>query len=130
MASGISPELYPTRRGFDEFFGFLDAGSTYYNAELLRNETPLIEPAYLTDAFTREGVDFINRHATEPFFLYLAYNAVHKPYDQPPEIYLDRVAYITDPDRQTLRGDGGRAGRRRRARCCKHSRRITSWITP
>ena len=24
---------------------------------------------------------FINRHATEPFFLYLAYNAVHKPYD-------------------------------------------------
>ena len=55
---------------------------------------------YLTDAFTREAVDFINRHAAEPFFLYLAYNAVHKPYDTPPQIYLDRVSYITDPDRK------------------------------
>ena len=97
---GYVPELYPTRRGFDEFFGFLDAGSHYYGAELLRNETPLIEPAYLTDAFTREGVAFINNHATQPFFLYLAYNAVHKPYDRPPDVYMQRVAYITDPDRR------------------------------
>jgi arylsulfatase A-like enzyme len=97
---GYVPELYPTRRGFDEFFGFLAANSHYYNAKLLRNETPLIEPAYLTDAFTREGVDFINRHATEPFLLYLAYNAVHKPYDRPPQIYMDRVGYITDPARR------------------------------
>src|SRR6185295_16729915 len=44
--------------------------------------------------------DFINRHAAEPFFLYLAYNAVHSPYDTPPQIYLDRVSYITDPDRK------------------------------
>ena len=64
------------------------------------NETPLIEPAYLTDAFTREGVAFINRHATQPFFLYLAYNAVHTPYDQPPDVYMQRVSYITDPDRR------------------------------
>ena len=98
---GYVPELYPTRRGFDEFFGFLDAGSNYYNAEVLRDETPLIEPQYLTDAFTREGVDFINRHAAEPFFLYLAYNAVHKPYDVPPDIYLERVPNITDPARKT-----------------------------
>jgi arylsulfatase A-like enzyme len=97
---GYQPDLLPTRRGFDEFFGFLDAGSHYYNAEVLRDETPLIEPQYLTDAFTREGVDFINRHAAEPFFLYLAYNAVHKPYDAPPQIYLDRVSYITDPNRK------------------------------
>lgn len=97
---GYVPELYPTRRGFDEFFGFLDAGSPYYNAELLRNETPLIETDYLTDAFTREGVSFINRHATQPFFLYLAYNAVHKPYNTPPDKYLERVAFIPDPQRR------------------------------
>jgi len=53
----------------------------------------------LTDAFTREGVSFINRHATEPFFLMLAYNAVHAPY-QAPQSYSDRVAYITDPQRR------------------------------
>ena len=97
---GYVTELYPTRRGFDEFFGFLDAGSHYYHAEVLRNETPEIEDEYLTDAFTREGVDFINRHAAEPFFLYLAYNAVHSPYDTPPDTYMQRVSYITDPARR------------------------------
>ena len=97
---GEALNLHPIERGFDEFFGFLDAGSNYYNAHVLRDETPLIEPQYLTDAFTREGVDFINRHAAEPFFLYLAYNAVHLPYDTPPEMYLERVSYITDPNRK------------------------------
>ena len=62
---------------------------------------PTRETAYLTDAFTREGVSFINRHATQPFFLYLAYNAPHAPY-QAPQTYLDRVANITDPNRQLL----------------------------
>ena len=97
---GYALDLYPTRRGFDEFFGFLGAGSPYYNAEVLRYETPEIETAYLTDAFTREGVDFINRHAAEPFFLYLAYNAVHTPYDTPPDTYMQRVSYITDVPRR------------------------------
>ncbi len=97
---GAALNLHPIERGFDEFFGFLGGASPYYNAEVLRDDTPLIETEYLTDAFTREGVDFINRHAAEPFFLYLAYNAVHSPFDTPPQNYLDRVSYITDWDRQ------------------------------
>jgi arylsulfatase A-like enzyme len=97
---GHALTLHPIARGFDEFFGFLGAASRYYNAELLRDETPLIEPEYLTDAFTREAVSFINRHATQPFFLYLAYNAVHTPYDRPPDVYMQRVGNIADPDRQ------------------------------
>src|SRR5262249_1972441 len=90
----------PTQRGFDEFFGFLGGSMSYFNANLLRNESPLVERTYLTDAFTREAVSFINRHATEPFFLMLAYNAPHSPWDQPPQVYMDRVANITDHDRQ------------------------------
>src|SRR6266446_6392541 len=97
---GVQLNHFPTERGFDEFYGFLDAASPYYHAPLYRDETPVIETEYLTDAFTREGVDFINRHATQPFFLYLAYNAVHSPYDVPPAVYMDRVAYITDRARQ------------------------------
>ena len=97
---GDAPNLHPLPRGFDEFFGFLHAESTYYNAQVLRNETPLVETTYLTDAFTREGVSFISRHATQPFFLYLAYNAVHTPYDTPPDVYLRRVGNITDPARR------------------------------
>jgi len=42
--------------------------------------------AYLTDTLTDYALDFISRHAqrqesnTKPFFLYLAYNAVHSPW--------------------------------------------------
>jgi len=97
---GYAPNFHPLNRGFDEFFGFLDGSSNYYNAKVLRDYTSVTETEYLTDAFTREGVSFINRHATEPFFLYLSYNAVHAPYDQPPAIYMDRVANIADPQRQ------------------------------
>lgn len=35
--------------------------------------------AYLTDVFSEEAVNFINRHKESPFFLYLAYNAPHTP---------------------------------------------------
>jgi len=103
---GQAPNLRPLERGFDEFFGFLRAKASpgYYNAEVFRDETPLIEPEYLTDAFTREAISFINRHASRPFFLYLAYNAVHGPFDPPPQVYLDRVGNISDPNRRNYGG--------------------------
>lgn len=53
------------------------------------------EPAYLTEAFTREAVDFIGRHKSEPFFLYLAYNAPHTPL-QATKKYLDRYRHVED----------------------------------
>ena len=67
---------------------------------IIRNTTHLTETEYLTDAFTREGVSFINRHATQPFFLLMGYNAPHSPYDQPPQVYMNRVATITDATRR------------------------------
>src|SRR5437868_7958505 len=96
----LGTSLNPTKRGFDEFFGFLGTESPYYNAPLLRGTTKITETAYLTDAFTREAVSFIQRHATQPFFLYLAYNAVHKPYNTPPKSYMDRVASIANNSRR------------------------------
>jgi arylsulfatase A-like enzyme len=97
---GYTPNFRPLSRGFDEFFGFLAGASPYYNAKLFRNQTTITETSYLTDAFTREAVSFINRHAIQPFFLYLAYNAVHAPYDIPPSTYMNRVANITDSKRR------------------------------
>lgn len=97
---GAALNFHPAQRGFDEFYGFLDGSSDYLNATLLRGETRVKETRYLTDAFTEEAESFITRHASQPFFLYLAYNAPHAPYQATQE-YLDRVSYITDPDRQT-----------------------------
>ena len=93
---GTASAFHPLARGFDSFFGFLGGESRYFNADLLRDETPVVETDYLTDAFSQEAESFINSHATQPFFLYLAYNAVHTPYAAT-QAYLDRVAYITDP---------------------------------
>jgi len=41
--------------------------------------------AYLTNEITQRAARFIDRHAAEPFFVEVAYNAVHWPF-QPPDL--------------------------------------------
>ena len=48
-------------------------------APIYRGTEVVKEEAYLTDAFAREAVSFVERHKNDPFFLYLAFNAVHTP---------------------------------------------------
>jgi arylsulfatase A-like enzyme len=69
MGNGV---IYHTALGYDE---------PPYDADnpILRGGQPVEEHAYLTDAFTREAVGFIDRHRDQPFFLEVAYNAVHSP---------------------------------------------------
>lgn len=72
-----------------------------YNADnpILRGSQPEDEPANLTDAFTREACDFIQRHSAQPFFLYLAYNAVHSPL-QAADRYLEKFSHLPDIHRR------------------------------
>ena len=65
------------------------------NDTVMRGITPVQEDAYLTDAFTREAVEFINKHKSRPFFLYLPYNAVHGPLQVTQE-YYDRFPHIEE----------------------------------
>jgi arylsulfatase A-like enzyme len=94
----------PTERGYDEFYGFLGAAHPYTpaakTAPIYRGIEPVEAPPYLTDAFGREAVSFIERHKSEPFYLYVPFNAVHSPL-QATEQYLDRFAGITDEKRRT-----------------------------
>lgn len=79
---GNTVKYHPLERGFDEFFGFLGGAHSYLPGSkplILRDTTPIDEEEYLTDAFAREAVAFIDKHQDEPFFLYLAFNAVHTP---------------------------------------------------
>lgn len=103
---GDDPKFNPTNRGFDEFFGFL-GGAHPYKAEspgapisLVRGLKPIKEKEYLTDAINREAVDFVERHHDHPFFLYLAFNAVHTPM-QATDKYMARFEGIKDPKRRT-----------------------------
>jgi arylsulfatase A len=83
----IDHRYHPRARGFDEFYGFR-AGlvTSYWDCLLERNESfERNEGTYLTDVFTTEAISFIERHADEPFFLYLPYNAPHTPLEAPEE---------------------------------------------
>ena len=102
---GLKPECRPNANGFDEFSGFLAGCLDYYSHifyygmsdggfnpthDLWENEEEVwANGEYLTERITRKSVEFIERHAEEPFFLYVAYNAPHYPMHAPQQ-YLDR----------------------------------------
>ncbi len=100
---GAAPQFHPQRRGFDEFFGFLGGAHPYFSgqgAPIYRGTEIVEEKAYLTDAFAREAVSFIERHKDRPWFLYLAFNAVHTPMDATDD-RLERFRSIEDNTRRT-----------------------------
>jgi arylsulfatase A-like enzyme len=103
---GFGDKFHPMARGFDEFFGFLGAEHSYLDPEaasrdpLLDGKKVVVETTYLTDAFTDRAVDFIKRQKSQPFFLYLAFNAVHTPM-QATDKYLSRFPHIADERRRT-----------------------------
>lgn len=69
------------------------------NNPIIRGGQPVVETEYLTDALTREAVDFIDRHDDKPFFLFLSYNAVHSPL-QGADAYMKKFAHIEDLHRR------------------------------
>lgn len=115
---GAHPNFHPLKRGFNEFFGFLGGGHQYfpsaleildplsvddegssYKTKLNRGLAVVEEQEYITDAFSREAVSFVDRNRNNPFFLYLTYNAPHTPL-QAPEQYLSRFKHIADNRRR------------------------------
>ncbi|TYB71459.1 arylsulfatase [Nonomuraea sp. PA05] len=83
---------WPTRRGFDRFYGTIDgAGSYYQPVTLTRDERDIEHEAnepgfFYTDAISDNAVRFIeDTPAGDPFFLYLAYTAPHWPLHAPEE---------------------------------------------
>ncbi|TLX75780.1 hypothetical protein E9993_09510 [Labilibacter sediminis] len=101
-------EHFPTNRGFDYFFGFLGGAANYYpenNVErtLFKNTKPVEkEDEYLTDAFGREAAEYINTNKDKPFFIYVAFNAVHGPLQTPPENYTKEFAHMPEGKRAIL----------------------------
>lgn len=104
---------FPLNHGFQTFFGF-SGGRKHYLVH--RNEVeqrfqsakqkhrrkgqslqmgPMwdgLEPAdqegFSTELFAQHAVDFLERHPSEPFFLMVAFNAVHNFTHQLPQSYL------------------------------------------
>ena len=103
---GFGDQFHPQARGFDEFFGFLGHSHSYFDSEsatnnaLLDGRNVVSATPYLTDALADHAVDFIKRQKSRPFFLYLAFNAVHTPMEATDK-YLARFNHIKDTRRRT-----------------------------
>jgi len=110
---GFSSAFQPQSRGFDDFFGFLvgahnfilrstDApkfGSAYSYNLIYRGREPQKLDGYATDLFTDEALRFIDRQAGKPWFVYLAYNAVHTPLEILDQHKSRLPTDVTDRDR-------------------------------
>lgn len=89
---GDTKPYRPNQRGFDEFYGFLGGSRHYfYDAKrddrigndqaILHNDQNVKFDGYLTDVFGDQAVGYIEKYKKDPFFMYLAFNAVHTPLD-------------------------------------------------
>jgi arylsulfatase A-like enzyme len=86
---GHRPQFFPTRHGFDEYFGILYSNDMRpvelrHNAE--RAEYP-VEQSTLTKRYTERALEFIAANRERPFFLYLPHAMPHKPLAASPEFY-------------------------------------------
>ncbi len=92
--AGLTLEQSPVGRGFDEWYGFLGRGAHDYfdlaqkdpdNGPMYRNGKEIKDEGYMTTRLTDEAVAFIRHHKSQPFYIHLAYNAVHSPAQAPAE---------------------------------------------
>ncbi|MCZ7644848.1 MAG: sulfatase [Planctomycetota bacterium] len=78
---GCRPEHYPTRHGFERFFGLLYSNDMQ-PLHLYRNEEVVAEKVdqkWLTKQYTDEALAFMEEHRARPFFVYLAHTMPHIP---------------------------------------------------
>lgn len=96
---GLEAPNTPTERGFHHFKGFLgDMMDDYYthrrhgNNYMFDNEQRIDPEGHATDLFTDWAIDYLQSRSkdTQPFLMYLAYNAPHTPI-QPPADWLQKV---------------------------------------
>lgn len=84
---------WPLGRGFDRFYGFMDAETDQYAPELVRDNSSIDPPGtyetgyHLTADLVDQSIGFLAGHAAEqpgaPWLLWLALGACHAPHQAP-----------------------------------------------
>jgi arylsulfatase len=87
---------WPLGRGFDRFYGFLDAETDQYAPELVSDNTHVDPPAtyadgyHLTEDLIDQSIRFIGDHVADrpdiPWLTWVALGACHAPHQAPAEI--------------------------------------------
>lgn len=127
---GNDSMFHPNKRGFDEFYGFLEAFTLFApedqegivehrhdyfankhiwrqkrkgSCAIMRNDAVIEEEEYLTFAIARESISFIQQHQEAPFFLVSAFSAPHTPF-QVPRDYYEQFAHVEDHNKRVYYG--------------------------
>jgi len=102
---GYAPPLVPTGQGFDEFRGLTSGDGDHHTQidraggkDWWRGNAIEMEKGYTAELLTRHSIDFIERHAKRPFFLYVPHLAIHFPWQGPgdPPHRLEGTVYTDD----------------------------------
>jgi arylsulfatase A len=107
---GYKKEFSPLAHGFDYFFGFKSGLIDYYQHtdstgahDLFENDEPTHTTGYSTDLFTERSIKFIEESAGRPFFLEVAYNAAHWPFQVPdrPSVAPNNARFVQPQEEPT-----------------------------
>jgi len=89
---------WPLGRGFDRFYGFLDAETDQFSPELVSDNTPIDAPGtfdtgyHLTEDLIDQAIRFIADHAADrpelPWLTWVALGACHAPHQAPMDIIM------------------------------------------
>ena len=102
---GQAPEFRPMQRGFDEFYGTVANTSFYHPPQFVDSrvgpEAKRVEDPnfYTTRAYAQRVTEIIDANKDRPFFIYMAWNAVHAP-SQAPQETIDKFKNAPTEERQ------------------------------
>ncbi len=105
---------WPLGRGFDRYYGFMDAETDQYAPELVRDNTPIDPPDggfeagyHLPAALVDRTIRYIAAHTADapatPWLTWLAFGACHAPHQAPAELiksYDEVFAHGWDVERE------------------------------
>jgi len=81
-------DLWPTQRGFDRYYGFMDGAMNQWDPFLTEDNHHVAKPDregyHLTDDLVEHASDWVSSQKSlepeKPFFMYLAFGAGHSPH--------------------------------------------------
>jgi arylsulfatase A-like enzyme len=86
--NGMQAPYHPNSRGFDDFYGFCSGHWGNYFSPMLEHNGNIVKGnGFTIDDFTDHGIQFIEDHKEQPFFLYLPFNTPHSPMQAPREYW-------------------------------------------
>lgn len=94
LGQSSNSKTHPSQRGFDHFYGFMDASVDYFehtssrgHLDWQRDGKSIEEKGYSTDLLTEEAVRQIKDNGSgKPFCIVLSFNAPHSPFQAPEQL--------------------------------------------